>query len=174
MKRFIQSAVLVAATALAWSGASAHTVLDKSEAPANSYQRLSFMVPHGCEGSPTLNVRIQIPDGVVGVKPQPKPGWELTIVRGTLKTPYVDHGKTITEGVTEVKWTGKLLDAHMDDFAMNAKLPDKAGETLYFATVQECEKGVHRWIEIPAAGKSRNDLKQPAPALKLSPKKAAH
>lgn len=174
MNRYIRSAALVAATALACSAATAHTVLDKSEAPADSYQRLSFTVPHGCDGSPTVNLRIQIPDGVVGVKPQPKPGWELTIVRGPLKTPWVSHGKTITEGVTEVKWTGKLLDAHMDDFAMNVKLPDKPGETLYFAAVQECEKGVHRWIEIPAAGKSRDDLKEPAPALKLLPKKSAH
>ena len=50
------------------------------------------------------------------------------------------------------------------------KLPDKPGETLYFPTVQECEKGVHRWIEIPAAGKSRGDYKEPAPFLRLLPK----
>jgi uncharacterized protein YcnI len=37
--------------------------------------------------------------------------------------------------------------------------------------VQECEKGVHRWIEIPAAGKSSSDYPEPAPALKLLPKK---
>jgi uncharacterized protein YcnI len=35
--------------------------------------------------------------------------------------------------------------------------------------VQECEKGVHRWIEIPAAGKTASDYKEPAPALKLVP-----
>jgi uncharacterized protein YcnI len=41
---------------------------------------------------------------------------------------------------------------------------------LYFPVVQECEKGVHRWIEIPAAGKSSGDYPEPAPALKLQPK----
>jgi uncharacterized protein YcnI len=33
--------------------------------------------------------------------------------------------------------------------------------------VQECEKGVHRWIEIPVAGKTAADYPEPAPGLKL-------
>jgi uncharacterized protein YcnI len=50
------------------------------------------------------------------------------------------------------------------------KLPDSAGKTLYFPVVQECEKGVHRWIEIPADGKTADALKEPAPGLRLKPK----
>ena len=46
-----------------------------------------------------------------------------------------------------------------------------AHHAFYFPLVQECEKGVHRWIEIPAAGKSGHDLAEPAPALKLLPKR---
>jgi uncharacterized protein YcnI len=45
---------------------------------------------------------------------------------------------------------------------------------LYFPAVQECEKGVHRWIEIPEPGKSARDYKEPAPALKLGPKATSH
>jgi len=40
--------------------------------------------------------------------------------------------------------------------------------------VQECERGVHRWIEIPAAGKSRGDYKEPAPFLRLTPRRTSH
>jgi len=80
------------------------------------------------------------------------------------------HGRTITETVVELTWTGKLADENFDQFGIHMKLPDKPGETLYFPTVQECEKGVHRWIEIPAAGKSRGDYKEPAPFLRLLPK----
>jgi uncharacterized protein YcnI len=36
--------------------------------------------------------------------------------------------------------------------------------------VQECEKGFHRWIEVPEDGKSRRDYNEPAPELKLLPK----
>ena len=46
----------------------------------------------------------------------------------------------------------------------------EAGKMLYFPVVQECERGLHRWIEIPAAGKSSGDYPEPAPALKLLPK----
>jgi uncharacterized protein YcnI len=45
------------------------------------------------------------------------------------------------------------------------------GGTLYFPVVQECENGIHRWIELPQDGKPATDLKEPAPALKLLPKK---
>jgi uncharacterized protein YcnI len=50
------------------------------------------------------------------------------------------------------------------------KLPDRPGATLYFPVVQECREGVHRWIEIPAKGKRAEDLEEPAPALRLTPK----
>ena len=76
--------------------------------------------------------------------------------------------------MTELSWSaGKLPDAYYDEFVFAAFLAGdlEAGKTLYFPVVQECEKGVHRWIEIPAAGKSGHDLPEPAPALKLLPKR---
>jgi uncharacterized protein YcnI len=77
----------------------------------------------------------------------------------------------MTEGVKEIIWTGKLLDENYDEFVFRAYLTDslKPGEMLYFPTIQECEKGVHRWIEIPAEGKKADDYKEPAPGLKLLP-----
>jgi periplasmic copper chaperone A len=163
--------VLLAATQPARS----HVTLDRNEAPADSFFNTRINVPHGCEGSPTLRVRVRIPDGVIGVKPQPKPGWDLAIRKEKLAQPIVDsHGRSITEGIVEVTWTGKLLDENFDQFGIHMKLPDKPGETLYFPTVQECETGVHRWIEIPAAGKSRGDYKEPAPFLRLLPRGRSH
>ena len=168
----------VTATAIALLAAmpaGAHVTLDRNEAPADSFFNATVNVPHGCEGSPTLKVRVRIPDGVIGVKPQPKSGWELTVRKEKLAQPIVEsHGRTISEVVAEVTWTGRLLDENFDQFGIHMRLPNKPGETLYFPTVQECETGVHRWIEIPAAGKSRGDYKEPAPFLRLTPKRAAH
>jgi uncharacterized protein YcnI len=109
---------------------------------------------------------------VSGVKPQPKPGWKLEITRAKLATPLDDgHGGKIAEGVAEVAWSGgSLPDEHYDEFAMRVKLPDRPGATLYFPVVQECKQGVHRWIEIPAAEQRADDLKEPAPALRLTPR----
>jgi uncharacterized protein YcnI len=171
-KVFSLTAIAIALVALP---ARAHVTLDRNEAPADSFFNAMVNVPHGCEGSPTLKVRVRIPEGVIGVKPQPKAGWELTIRKEKLAQPRVDsHGRTITEVVAEVTWTGKLLDENFEQFGLHMRLPNKPNETIYFPTVQECETGVHRWIEIPAAGKSRGDYKEPAPFLRLTPRRTGH
>jgi len=150
----------------------AHVTLEVREAVAGSYYTAGLQVGHGCSGSPTKSVRVQIPGGFSSVKPQPKAGWKLATVKAKLDTPLDNgHGGKITETVREVVWSGgRLLDEHFDVFVLRAKLPEKGGDVIYFPVVQECEKGVNRWIEIPAAGKSRRDLKQPAAELKLLPK----
>jgi uncharacterized protein YcnI len=175
MSRTVVIAAAAVAVLIGAQPARAHATLDRNEAPADSFFHTFINVPHGCEGSPTLKVRVRIPDGVIGVKPQPKQGWELAIRKEKLETPVVEsHGRTITEAVVEVTWTGKLLDENFDQFGIHMRLPDRPGQTLYFPTVQECENGVHRWIEIPAAGKSRADYKEPAPFLRLLPKAQRH
>ncbi|MBM3488076.1 MAG: YcnI family protein [Alphaproteobacteria bacterium] len=165
-----RAAVLGAALAVTLPAA-AHVTLERGEAPADSYYKAVFRVPHGCDGSPTLRVRVRIPDGVVGVKVQPKPGWTIETVMRRLDTPYdAGHGRMSSEIVGEVAWSGgRLLDEHYDEFALRAKLPNRPGALIHFPVVQECEKGVHRWIEIPSAGQRAHDLKEPAPALLLAP-----
>ena len=161
------SASLAAVLALS---AHAHVTLDPPQAAADSYFKMNVRVPHGCEGTATLRVRVRIPEGVFGVKPQPKPGWELSTVKTKLNPPVKDgHGREITEVVSEIVWSGgKLLDEHYDEFVFRARLPDgPAGTVIWFPVVQQCETGVHRWIEIPAAGKSIDDYKEPATFIKL-------
>ena len=83
------------------------------------------------------------------------------------------HSTTVTEGAKEVAWTGRLPDDNYDELVLSVYLTDDLvpGRTLYFPVVQECESGVHRWIEIPEDGKSAADYKEPAPGLKLLPKR---
>ena len=164
--------IVVAAVLAALAGpASAHVSLENREAAAGSTARLVLRVPHGCEGGgATMRIRVRIPDGVVNVRPMPKPGWELTTVRGPLARPVAaEHGAPIAEGVREIVWHGRLLDEHYDEFVFRAQLPAAAG-MLYFPTVQECERGVHRWIEIPAEGRSADDYREPAPGLRVTPR----
>ncbi|MGH7004549.1 MAG: YcnI family protein [Alphaproteobacteria bacterium] len=176
MPRLIRGAAALALAVGLGATAFAHVTLDPPHAAADSYFKVDIRVPHGCEGSPMLRLRVRIPDGVFGVKPQPKPGWEISIVKEKLAQPVTEgHGRVITERVSEVVWSGgKLLDAHYDEFGIHMKLPDKPNTVLYFPAIQECEKGVHRWIEIPEPGKSARDYKEPAPALRLGPKATAH
>lgn len=167
--RKVAAAAAGASLALAiTAGALAHVTVNPGEAPANSYARLDFRVGHGCEGSPTTSVRIQIPEGVTSVRPQLKPGWENEIVVGPLAEPYESHGELITEGVTEVTWSGgELSDDYFDDFGLSVRLPDLPGETLYFPVIQECVDGEIAWIQVPAEGDDGAELDEPAPGLLL-------
>jgi uncharacterized protein YcnI len=159
--------------ALAASSANAHVTLENRQATPASYFKAVFAVPHGCAGSPTVKIRVQIPDGVISVKPMPKPGWSVETVKGKYPTSYELHGATITEGVREVTWSGgKLADDNYDEFVIATFLTGslKPNTTLYFPVVQECEQGASRWIEIPQEGKPAHDTKSPAPGVKLMPK----
>ena len=174
MKRNRMAAILAASffTTLAAGPAAAHVTLETGEAITGSYYKATFTVPHGCEGAATTRVRVQIPDGISGIKPQPRTGWKLAVVKAKLATPLDNgHGGKITETVREVIWTGgPLPDEQFEEFKIQMKLPDAPGTTVYFPVVQDCTKGVNRWIEIPEAGKSSHDLKLPAPGLRLKPK----
>ena len=157
------------------SGAFAHITLENQQAPVSGSYKAVFRVPHGCNGSATVAVRVRIPAGFVDVKPMPKAGWKLDVMRGAYQTPVSMRGTKLTEGVTEVDWSGgSLPDAFYDEFVLTGFIGDEAsaGQAMYFPVVQECEKGVSRWIEIPRDGTQVNDESSaPAPALKLLPKR---
>ena len=80
----IAFAVIALAT-LAASPAAAHVTLEKRQAPVGSYYKAVFAVPHGCAGSPTVKLRVQIPEGVIGIKPMPKPGWTARDGQGQIR-----------------------------------------------------------------------------------------
>lgn len=166
----IKTAMIGAAVlALASSPASAHITVQPNEATAGAYFQTAFTVSHGCAGSPTVVLRVKVPEGVVSVKPQMKPGWTVEISKKKLDAPlHSSHGHMITEAVDEVSWRGgPLPDNLFDTFGLMMKLPDTPGQPLYFPAVQECEQGVNRWIEIPAAGQAPSALHEPAPVVRL-------
>ena len=70
--RVLINVALFGLAALASSAASAHVTLEQREASIGAPYKAKFRVPHGCGNSPTVKVRVRIPDGVVDVKPMPK------------------------------------------------------------------------------------------------------
>jgi uncharacterized protein YcnI len=170
MTRLIAFLAGLSAAAFA-SVADAHVTLEQATAIAGSYHKVVLQVPHGCKGSPTTAIRVRIPDGVAGAKPQPKAGWTLALKRTKLPRPIdAGHGRTVDEVVSEIAWSGGSLDdAEFDEFKVMLKLPDRPGTTLYLPVVQECREGVMRWIEVPSDAKPAARLEAPAPALRLVP-----
>jgi periplasmic copper chaperone A len=154
--------------------AGAHVILEQKQAPVGAPYKAVFRVPHGCGDSATVRLSVHIPEGVVAVKPMAKPGWKIDITRGPYEKSYATtHGARMTEGVKDVVWSGgRLPNELFDDFVLSTFIASDLtpGDTLYFPAVQECEKGIHRWIEIPSANRPGEPLNEPAPGLTLLPK----
>jgi uncharacterized protein YcnI len=166
----VKSSGFVIAALLFATPAYAHVTLEGRQAAIGTWYKAVFAVPHGCAGSATTKIRVQIPDGVIDVKPMPKPGWNVEVVKGKYAAPYDFHGGKISEGAKEVVWSGgKLADDNYDEFVISTYLTAtlKPDTVLYFPTVQECEQGVNRWIDIPADAEHTHDTKSPAPGVKL-------
>jgi uncharacterized protein YcnI len=170
MKSAFMAAAAAGFSLVALGAAHAHVTANPNEAPAGGYFRTALRVGHGCGGTATTAVRVKMPDGVLSVRPQAKPGWTIEIKLRKLDKPVeIGHGRTVTETVDEIAWRGgPLPDAHFDEFGLSMQMPKRPNQTLYFPVVQECEQGVHRWIEIPAAGQKWDDLKEPAPFVQVT------
>ena len=143
----------------------AHATLETTEAPASSSYKAVIRIPHGCDGKPTQAVRVCVPEGVIVAKPMPKAGWQLATTKSPYAKAYDYYGSPVTEGVTEIAWTGgNLPDDWYDEFVFRARLtdfrrvggllPDRAGM---------CRRCGRRWIEIPEAGKSADDYESRRP-----------
>lgn len=162
--------IAVAAITLTAAPASAHVTVSPSVTSAGAYTVLTFSVPHGCDGSGTAAVSIQIPEQIMSVTPTVNPNWTVEKVMAELDPPVTDgHGNEITERVAEVVYTTAepLPDGLRDAFQLSLQLPDAAGETLMFPTVQTCEEGETAWVQEVVDGQPEPD--HPAPAFEVTP-----
>ena len=168
--RFGVVAVGVAALSLGGAlAASAHVTVTPDKTTAGSYALLTFGVPHGCAGSSTTKVAIKIPEPINSVTPTVNPNWTVEKVKVALATPITDsHGNQVTERVDQVVYTVKtpLPDGYRDALVLSTQIPDVAGETLTFPTVQTCEVGETAWVEAAATG--AEEPAHPAPAFEVT------
>jgi len=146
--------------------ASAHVTISPAETTAGEYAVLTVSLPHGCDGSPTTAVAIQVPDEVLSVTPTRNPFWTVKKVMVRLAEPVTDaYGNQVTERVGQVLYRAKtpLPDGYRDAFELSVPIPDVAGETLTFPVIQKCETGETAWIETTTEG--AEEPEHPAPAV---------
>jgi uncharacterized protein YcnI len=157
----------VGVVVLTAGAASAHVTITPSEGAAGSFAVLTASVPHGCEGSPSTKVAIQMPEQILAVTPTRNALWEVEKVMERLDEPVTDaHGNEVTERVGQVVYTAKspLPDGYRDAFELSLQIPDAEGETLVFPVIQTCEKGETAWVETAPNGDAE-ELESPAPTL---------
>ncbi len=166
LKMWCLKGFIGALSTLSALSAEAHVVLTQKSAPVGGYFRAQFMVGHGCEGSATVAVQVDLPDGVPVARPQPKSGWTLSYETGPLAEPANVHGKMKTEGIRRVIWRGgPLPDEQYDEFTLLVFLA-KPGEQR-FRVLQTCQTGQNDWAEAYSGSGPKPTF--PAPLLTVTP-----
>lgn len=145
-RRSIAFGATAAAVLLLASPASAHVEPTITSAPAGSRTTVEFVIEHGCDGSPTIEVAMQLPAGVTDVVAVEEPGWQVASADNT------------------VRWTGGTLPDDVEgSFGVTLTVPQVAGQKLYFPTVQRCQVGELAWIDTESA-----ESENPAPILEVT------
>src|SRR5262245_24087747 len=103
--QMLKTIILASGVVLLSVAAQAHVTLETQQAAIGSTYKAVLRVPHGCKESPTIAIRLLIPDGFTGIKAMPKPGWKLEMIRDDSKKVTGDHG-TSSSPVKEVSWSG--------------------------------------------------------------------
>ena len=159
-------------------GAQAHTTLETQQAPVSSTYKAVLRVGHGCEGAPTLKLRVQHSGG----RHQRQAHAQAGLGDGNRQGPLREDLRLLRNRDVRGR-AGDRLDGQAARRALRRvclpSLPDRTASSRTPCStsplVQECEGGkADRWIEIPAEGKSADDYEHPAPGLKLLPAKATH
>ena len=109
----------------------AHDGINSGNGLANTTQKITLGVGHGCEGADTLSVKTTIPTGVTSVR-------AFTSDFGTATATQNGAG-----GATAVTWERQpaellAVDTNYYELTFRAKLPDAPFTLLYFPTEQTC------------------------------------
>jgi len=170
LRLVVAGATFACVGALGAGTASAHVAPDKTEVAAGSYTDVQLGVPHGCDGSPTTKIEVQIPEALDAVTPYVVPGWTGAVTKAKLDPPVKsESGDEITERDSVVTWTAEpgneLPDHWKIQFGLSFKVPDQEGEALEFKTIQTCEEGSTSWTEeTPEGGE---EPEHPAPTVMI-------
>ena len=153
------AAGLAAAAGLALAGpASAHATVQMygGSAAAGGYGSFWIRIGHGCDGSATKRVVVNVPASFGSAKPQMIGGWRSKVT-------------VLPSGIRQVVWnaTGApLRDDEFQDFGVSVKFPSTEGEVL-LPTIQTCLVGKLAWVDEDHAAE------HPAPRLTVGPASAS-
>ena len=157
----VAGGVLALAVPLA---ASAHVTVTPSTPVAGGYDVLTFAFSHGCDGSPTTAIRIDLPEQIASATPTITPGWDIAVERD----PETALPATITYTATE-----PVADGMRAALEVGVKYADDASGTLAFPVEQVCAEGSSSWSEEVAEGADPHSVDYPAPTVTLAEGAAA-
>jgi periplasmic copper chaperone A len=147
--------------------ARAHVSVGSGPGFANTTQEITFAVGHGCAGADTYGVRIEIPAGVLSVRP----------LRSDFGKPSIE--KDAAGAITAVSWQkpdADVLDADLAYYKLIVRLrvPDQPFTTIFFPARQTCRAtdgtmSTVDWKMLPSDPVVDGGTDEPAPALAILP-----
>jgi len=141
----VAAAVAVAVLVLTPTPVWAH-VNGELTASADNLSTVSLTWEHGCAGSPTTEVRTQIPGGATDVSAQSPDGWSAVVEPD------------------QIVWSGPgIRDGQKTTVTATMRLVEPGGERVFLPTVQTCETGEEAWIERYTAEQA--EPPKPAPLI---------
>lgn len=163
MKQQVTALVAATSICLVPALADAHVSIASGPAFANTSQEVSFGVGHGCEGSDTLSVRIEIPAGITSVRAVPSDFGRVSVERDD------------AQNVVAVTWQRTAEELYPGDdnyykLTLRLRVPDQPFTTLHFPTYQTCRlpdggTTTTEWV----AAEETDGGAEPAPELKIVP-----
>lgn len=149
------------------AAAVAHVDIVSGPVTANTTQRVTFGVGHGCSGTDTFAIRVTIPPSITSVRPEASAFGRMTIEKDAAGT------------VTAVSWQkaeADLLPADLGYYEMRIRLrvPDQPFTTLFFPVRQTCRAmdgtmTTVDWSMLPADAPLDGGADEPAPGLRILP-----
>lgn len=142
--------------------AHAHVSIVSGVGFANTTQEVTFGVGHGCEGSDTYSVRIEIPAGVTSIRPESNSFGKARVE------------KDDTGAVVAVIWQKADIDALDSDveyykLTMRLKLADEPFTKLYFPAFQICRAADGTMTNVDWVAMTEGGDEEPAPTLSVVP-----
>lgn len=141
-------AALIAALLAGAAPASAHVTATATDISDEGVATVNFSFSHGCDGQPTIALRVQIPEGVSDVAPQPAEGF------------------TTQTGAPEFAWVGgSIPDGQRATFTATMRVWGDEGHTIWLKTVQACPTAEEAWVEEQAPGQAEPEFVSPSIVL---------
>lgn len=146
--KIILTLTAAAALVVALAGpARAHVTVQPSEAVAGSFARFVVRVPNERDDASTTRIEVQLPESLVFVSFQPKPGWTRTTETEPRTEPVEVFGEQVTDFVASVTWEGgAIAPGEFEEFGFTARVPEEP-TSLEFPAIQTYSSGEEvTWI----------------------------
>lgn len=140
MKKIFITGLLLCSGLISAPSALAYTMVQPNQVGVATFQTFTLGVENE-QPSPTIGVRLVVPDGISLVTPNVKTGWRIDLKK---------EGEGESAKITEVSWVGGIIPIGLrDEFLFSAKVPAKESALNWKVYQTYADGTVASWDQEP-------------------------